>query len=182
MFSMIFIFVFDIASYLYRALSLNQRMESMMVSMQKIVTENNYLPKGSYDMYNSLFNQLMLDMNGSADPTSSSAFISGFEMNYNTDAVNVLGKLEADKRDISTTAVKKTNILRKKMSLPADYGDVMVVQCSVLINQPSWGFTGSNHSAENFNNSANSDKIKKKTTKFTYTYYVPCLKYQAITQ
>ena len=56
--AMVLVFVFDIVLYLYRAYSLNQRMESLCVSIQKVVSENNYMPEGQYNMFMRLFDDM----------------------------------------------------------------------------------------------------------------------------
>ena len=64
MMAIIFVFVFDMAFYLYRAISLNSRMQSISTSLQKVVMENNYLPSETATMYQHLFGQLIEDFNG----------------------------------------------------------------------------------------------------------------------
>lgn len=189
MFSMIFVFVFDMAMYLYKALSLNQRMESIMTSMQKVVMENNYLPKDSYEMYRSLLIQLCNDMNGQHSDhlvmrgSNRDWFVDAIDLNYNHGAVNTFDSLEATKFNPATGSTWTSNILRLKMSSPADYGDVMVVQARVVIEQPSWGFTSSVSTGSDYwQNSNTSSAVGKKSTMLTYTYYVPCLNYQSVTQ
>lgn len=172
MLAMIFVFVFDMASYLYRAMSLNQRMENIMVSMQRIVSENNGLTPDAYSMYESMFIQLANDMN-SGEPGS---FINGYWINYNHDARTqhtTLTRLDA-MRNGSTK-----NVLIEDMKEVGGYGDVMVVQVGVSIDQPTWGFTGSSHSAANWNNDRTSSVLKPRQHEMWYTYYVPCLRYTA---
>ena len=85
--SMMLIFVFDLGFYMYRALSINGRMESLMTSMQKIVIENNYLPEQDYIMYKSIFQQLADDMN------QGDVFIAGIGLNYDNELHNQFGDL-----------------------------------------------------------------------------------------
>lgn len=68
MLSIIFVFVFDMVFYLYRAISLNSRMQSISTSLQKVVMENNYLPSETANMYGQLFAQLITDFNGYVNP------------------------------------------------------------------------------------------------------------------
>lgn len=200
--SMIFVFVWDMVFYLYRAFSLNQRMESINVSLQKVVSENNYLPVGQYNMFNSIYNNIGESFN---EPGSKGNDINDFivyadsthavQLNYEQPAQNtkpIKGfKVEGDR------AVEVNDITKKQLNQPADYGDVMCVQATVRVNQPIWGFLGGD--AHNANNWSKVDKseigtldekwrysdaqgnIGDGTTTFTYTYYVPCLKYQSVT-
>ena len=78
MVAMILVFAFDMIGYLYRAMSLNQRMENIMVSMQRIVAENNGLTPDAYSMYEDMFIQLAKDMNGD----DAGSFINGYKI-YN---------------------------------------------------------------------------------------------------
>lgn len=186
MLAMIFVFVFDMGAYLLRALSLNQRMENTMVSMQKTIMENNYLPEGSYEMYKAIFIGIADDFNGT-DSKGANHFINGYNLNYGNDAVDTLSDIRATRYNASGSATTGS-ILRKDMKIPASYGDVMVCQVSVQVNQPTWGFTnthnieGGKHSAVNWNNDRTDSSLKPKTTWFTYTYYIPCLKYQSVTE
>lgn len=186
MFTIIFIFVWDMAFYMYRAVSLNQRMESLMTSMQKVIMENNYLPEGDYEMYKTLLTQLARDMNGS-DPND--RFINGFIINYDHApyGAGVLTSLNAQRSD--GTGVRTTNILQRKMSIPANYGDVMIAQIGVNINQPLWNWSHGVVGEYNYDGQdaawvGGTDegftRVGFATTTFYYTYYVPCLKYQSI--
>ena len=87
MFSIIFVFVFDMSFYLYRVISLNSRRESIMTSMQKVIMENNYLPDGSYKLYENIFSKLASDMNQGGE-----VFIRGFNINYSHDATLPAGE------------------------------------------------------------------------------------------
>lgn len=174
--SMIFVFVFDMTAYMYRAVSLNQRMENYMVSMQRVVMENNYLPEGEYLLYETLFKELAKNMNVGG------TFINGYIINYSHDAIDTLSSLTAQKYNTQSGVTQATDILRSRMGTPADYGDIMTVQVIVEINQPTWGFTnGSSRSSVDFNNDRTSGLLQPNTTRFSYTYFVPCLKYQSVT-
>ena len=184
MVAMILVFVFDMTSYLYRVLSLNQRMESIMTSMQKVVMENNYLPESSYQMYKSLLIQLTNDMNGESGTTlvkknaDKQWFIDGIDLNYDTVAHDALTEIKAD-RATSTGTVNSYNVLVDKMSLPASYGDVMIVQATVRVEAPSWDFKADKRGSQNFQNSYTDSSIQQRTVDLVYTYYVPCLNYKA---
>lgn len=181
MISMILIFVFDMVSYLYRAMSLNQRMESIMVSMQRCVMENNGLNESAYNMYKGIFSQLACDMNGDTNgngvrDAGEQWFINGYWINYGTPARNCLTTIQS-KRQNSSGTLQAVNILHSDMKNVASYGDVMTVQVGVQLNQPSWGFVDNSYSGNDWQNSVTSNKIAQKTTEFWYTYYVPCLRY-----
>ena len=188
--SMMFIFIFDMAFYLYRAFSVNQRMESIMTSLQKVVMENNYLPYGDYIMYSKMLEQLSEDMN------SSDTFISGIGTNYNRDAdgatIDHFRNTAITKASIATgfTTSHLTDRMRFKMSKPANYGDVMICQAKVQITQPIWGFGDAATTANteytnaypdyNGQDSTYWNRIGYKRTTLYYNYYVPCLHYQSI--
>ena len=64
MISMIMIFLFDMLSYLYRAVSVDQRMLNIMTGMQRVVMENNYLPEESEEAFAEIFTNLARSYNG----------------------------------------------------------------------------------------------------------------------
>ena len=175
---MMLIFVFDIGFYVFRAFSVNQRMENIMTSMQKVVIENNYLPPEDYAMYKSIFQQLCDDMNQGDD------FIIGIGTNYaqNPDGDGVLTEL------YSTDATgKNRQLLVKQMKDPAEYGSVMICQSKVKIAQPIWGFgtasdslTHNNYDDYNGQDSTYWNRVGYRTVTLYYTYYVPCLKYRTV--
>ena len=177
-FSMIFILFFDIASYVYRAFSLDQKMNNIMTSLQRVVMENNYLPDYAYDEYQGIFRMLQADYNG-ADVTQTvegsqlqDRFIAGFDINYNDDLVVPTS--------VNLDNYFDSGILVKKMCNPADYGDIMAVQVAVQIYQPVWGFgVNGMRDLSQRNSSVNFNRIYK-THWMSYTYYVPCLHYQRI--
>ena len=147
-----------------------------MTGMQKTVMENNYLTDGNQELYEALLRALAGDMN------NNDVFVNGYWWNVSHDATDCLTEIKANKYNTATGTVQNTNILRKRMGTPADYGDVMVVQVIAEIRQPTWEFVGADNSSVNFQNDRTSPSIHNKTTEFSYTYYIPCLKYQAVTQ
>ena len=171
--SMLFIIVFDVTSYLYRAMSLNQRMESIMVSMQKVVMENNYLPEESYEMYESLFKQLRDDMNSNGNK-----FILGYNINYKHTPRTA--KNWGDLADSTMTQMLGRSVSRENwdMDLPAKYGDIKIVQVQVGLCSPAWQVSHNNANGKQ----VDVNKLPDNCTIFTYNYYVPCLNYQATTQ
>lgn len=187
--SMILVFVLDIAFYLYRAYNLNQRIESVCVSLQKVVSENNYLPEGEYDMFMSIFNQIGHSMNGTADggvadPSQEFVVFDGanaVEMNYGHNVTGTtLPTITGKKYNKNNGGYQNANLVRDDISVPADYGDIRPIQVRVEIVQPMWDFVG-NMSANNWQNSNTNAGIARRTTEFTYMYLVPCLKYQSVT-
>lgn len=171
--SMLFIIVFDVTSYLYRAMSLNQRMESIMISMQKVVMENNYLPEESYKMYKVLFKQLAEDMNSNGN-----TFILGYNMNYKKKPKGVKNKGYLDNKTLAGM-LGMTSISRENwdMDLPAKYGDIKIVQVQVGLCSPAWQVSHNTNGKQ-----VDVNKLADNCTIFTYRYYVPCLNYQATTQ
>lgn len=187
--AMIFVFVWDIVFYMYRTASLDQRMKSLMSSMQKVVMENDCLPEDSATMYKSLIGNIVLDFNHVAYTDAANnaqdlgEFIAAVGWNFRTDAQNIgvtsISGLRSDYNYWSGTFSSPvyTNILHKKMGEPGGYGDITVVQVRVLVNQPFWGFSGG-YGGQNWGRLT---PARNKTV-MDYTYYVPCLKYKSVTQ
>lgn len=218
MFAIIFVFVFDIVFYMYRVTTLNQRMESISTSLKKVVMDNNYLPSETAKMYTGLLGQMICDYNGVSYHTgmsgndflntvASNNFIAGFKWNYDSDAVNTGLSLTAQRKYYSSGSwhTVTENIVNKRMDTPGDYGDVCIVQLSVEVYQPMWGWTSgtsvtgnsdgswnNNHSADgqvtgdyNYNGTSGLNWTRNatfRTQTFSYTYYVPCLNYKTVTQ
>lgn len=194
MISIIFVFIFDMASYLYRAVSLNARMESLSTSLKKVVTENNYLPPEDAELYEKLFAQMINDFNSNP----SEPFICGFHWNFGHSAVKSNGSPMTAGSSTGILSLKGTvyskvgsnwqssqrYIVETDMSKPREYGDIQVVQLRVGVYQPLWGWSSSgsptdtdyNYSGEN----AQAWNVNRnaRSTEFTYTYYVPCMKYK----
>lgn len=161
-FAIIFVIVWDLGFYLWRANALNQRMESIAVSMQEVVSKNNYLPEGDRAMFNSILNSIKDDMN------VSDTFINAFDWNYNDNCVFNSSTLQSNLGN---------NKLIKKMKYPASYGDVMVIELRVSLNATYW--TQVNTGSQG--NSGDTFVNNNKGIVFTYTYLVPCLKYTTVT-
>lgn len=196
-FSMVFVFVFDIIFYLYRSFSLNQRMESINVSLQKVVSENNYLPVGQYNMFMSIYNSMGESFNKAPDGADAAEikaneFIvydgnNAVTLNYDRSASNVKA-ITGYKYDVNGTA-REENLVKPQLNQPADYGDIMCIEAKVKVNQPLWGFLdGAKMNAKNWQKGTSDDIAKfgdqyegDGTHTFTYTYYVPCLRYQSVT-
>lgn len=186
MFAMIFVFVWDIGFYLYRVTNLNQRMNSLMTSMQKVVMENNYLPESAYNTYEALFTQIADSYNNNGD-TARGVFINGFRINYKHESERNI-TLNATRNGVSS------NIVRKQMdeAHKGSYGDVMIVDVEVSVNAPVWDFTTSNNlgqttvdggerGAAAWQNDGSSAELEPYEVTLNYTYYVPCMKYQTLT-
>lgn len=197
MVAIILVFVFDMVGYLYRAASLNQRVESLMTSLQKVVMDNNYLPQEQAVLYQQLFGQMAADFNArsgqvysAANPTqffqgNSDAFVLAMDWNMYDDAVGNHPSITAtrSKWTGSNWTSVSTQIVSKRMGTPMDYGDIQTIQFRVLVAQPTWGFmrTGASGSADDFTlDSSRNQHVtgsNRFTHVFTYTYYVPCMKY-----
>jgi hypothetical protein len=197
MVSIIFVFVFDMASYLYLALSLNARIESLSTSLKKVVMENNYLPSEDATLYASLLGQIIADFNGveftgmvngnmtfSDDVDNADAFIAGASWNYGTNAdisATGLASLTATGYNSSGGTITR-DILEKNMANVREYGDIQVVQIKVAVYQPFWSWgnagTSNEYSYSGQDATAWTRNRKHSTHQFVYTYYVPCLKYK----
>ena len=207
--SIIFVFIFDMAFYLYRAVSLNARMESISTSLKKVVMDNNYLPSEDAKLYANILGQMVADFNGCTytigadgkltftDTDSSDNFISGMHWNFGSDAVGVgssqLMSLTSSVYSFNGTnwSSANRNVVEKDMSKPREYGDIQIVQLRVGVYQPLWNWSSSPttvtpnyqysgeaneiNGPEGFNRAA----ITTRGTEFTYTYYVPCMKYKS---
>lgn len=199
MMAIIFVFVFDMAFYLYRAISLNSRMQSISTSLQKVVMENNYLPSETATMYQHLFGQLIVDFNGGSysigadgslnlnDSDINNNFISGMHWNYKNGATGISGMSETTRvyrYNGSTFTPTDIPLVIDKMSSPADYGQVMIVQLRVGVYQPLWGWNTANGKYE-YNGEDGTKWVRNATgasTEFVYNYYVPCLQYKTTNQ
>lgn len=204
--SIIFIFVFDMGFYLYRAVSINARMESLSTSLKKVVMENNYLPKEDARLFGNLLGQMVADFNHCdysisgtgrltfTDSNINDNFVSGLHWNYGTSAV--FSSTPSDLMSLTSKIYKyngsswveqNRKIVETDMSKPREYGDIQVVQLRVGIYQPLWGWfsAGSSPSKVDYNYNGedgtmwNRAAITTRGTEFTYTYYVPCLKYKS---
>lgn len=209
-FAMIFVFVWDMVFYLYRVANLNQRAESLMTSLQKVVMENNCLPDGSRDLYEGLIDQMSAGLNSTSTYSNSldNSFVCAWDWNAtsagSTSVSQHKAKTSTDGRnwtDMTNTIyanrqvwneVSKSfsnedvNILHLCMSEPGNYGDIQVVQLRFLIKQPTWGWvnndSNSKRSSVNFQNDRTDSRVGRTLTMMAYTYFVPCLKYQSVTQ
>lgn len=186
MMSMLFIFVWDMVFYLYRAISLNQRVENLMTSVQKVIMENNYLPQETAKMYQSLFYQMAADYNMEEGDSYSftgngtdffagnnNAFVLAMDWNYLDNAVLPDGRTGRDYLGVTSSNIS----VHDKMSEVGDYGDVTVVQFRVIVAQPMYEFVGNHQDAESWTRDS-----RGATTEFDFTYFVPNLKYKSITQ
>lgn len=173
--SMILVFAFDMGMYLYKAISLDQKMKRLMRNMQTTVSENNGLSPEAYNTYVALIQQIASDLNG-AEPNS---FVGtptqgkkAIFLNYNADAWGV------DTTIKSALTGSSSNVdLKLRMNDFGDYGDIMVVQSAIMVRQPAWQFIGTNRGSQDFQNDRTNGSIAVPVTVFTYTYYVPCMNY-----
>ena len=196
LFSIIFIFVVDMVFYMYRALSLNQKMNSIMTSMQKVVMENNYLTERDATTYTAIFNQLIDDYNGrgngyagartgeerTATWSEDGGFINSIRWNYGTDAaIPNIDRSDFVTKDYtrSDSAISNRNILKTDMKdTTANYGDVMVVQVQVDMVSPLYEFLNPSYRYDP------DDVLNRQNVinTVTYTYLVPCQHYQVMNE
>ena len=91
------VFVFDMVFYLYRAFSINTRMENITTSMRKVVIENNYMPEETAQVYQQVIGQMVSDYNHAkysvsngnitfTDSNPNDNFVKGIQWNYGTEA------------------------------------------------------------------------------------------------
>lgn len=205
--SIIAIFLFDILFYMYRVSALNARMESIATSMKKVVMENNYLPSEMADTYSSIFKHMICDFNQvpyqpnmtgnqlingnggnnvdgqNGNSVNAAAFIAGMHWNYGTAATNVGLNVTAQRQRWNghSWETVNRNIVRTKMSQPADYGDIMVVQLKVGVFQPIWGWTQANGRYNYGGEDVTKWVRNAASTELVYTYYVPCLNFRTVT-
>lgn len=211
--SIIFIFLFDIVFYMYRVASLNSRMESISTSMRKVVMENNYLPPEVASNYSEIFKHMICDFNSvvytpgmsnadlvgggrnsqdvdgnNGNSVNAAAFIAGMQWNYENNAATPLS-ITANKSywTGSGWGNRSEDIVKLRMKDPADYGDIMVMQMTVEVFQPLWGWTQAD-GTYNYNSGMSADDRSingwvrnAAVTKLVYTYYVPCLNFRTIT-
>lgn len=188
-FSMIFIFVWDMIFYLYRAMSLNARMESISTSLRKVVMENDYLPSEDAEVFKEILAQLYKDFNHVNDvtdiPNPYDEFIVELGWNYYKDPLFPSGipTISAQRKYYNGSSWSNVNvdIVHDKMSEIGNYGDITVVQLHAMVKQPTWGFTSStSRGSQDWANDRTSASIAARTTTFTYTYFVPCMKYKTL--
>lgn len=163
-FAIIFVIVWDLGFYLWRANALNQRMESIAVAMQEVVSKNNYLPKGDAEMFKSVLTEIQNDMN------ISDVFINAMDWNYKDSSV-------FNSSTLNSNLGNSGNKLIRQMNCPADYGDVMVIELKVSVNASFWNQVDTATKG----NSSETFVPNKRGIVFTYTYLVPCLKYTTVT-
>lgn len=167
-FAIIFVIIWDVFFYLWRVNALNQRMESIAVSMQQVVSKNNYLPEGDKEMFIALLKKVRDDMNN-ADDTGhcepENVFITGIDINYNHESVNYRPTIDAAGK----------NIARYQLSAPASYGDVQVIELRVALRGTRW------YKDASIDGAANQIQRSYSDIDISYTYAVPCLKYTTVT-
>ena len=153
-FAIIFVIVWDVGFYLWRVNALNDRMESLSVSMQEVITKNNYIPSGQKDMFEEIMLGIRDDMNTGDVFIERIGWNSDMKSSYKPSGIN--------------NPVLQTDF-------PASYGDVMVLHIEVLVNAAGWG--------KNSSSTSGADSIIKKANQvlLSYVYLVPCLNYTTVT-
>lgn len=167
-YSIIFIIVFSVLFYLYRAYALNQRMENIMTSMEQEVMQNNGLSAESYHMFDTMIGNIMADMNNGG------RFVRGYTLNYGSDSVY----------NPTTTGINYVRNLANNGAYPAgDYGDIAIIELTVNINaiQIFDGPMDDDSEVAGTNIMIGEDDATGFATSFTYVSQVPCLKYISVT-
>ena len=191
MLSMIFIMVFDITSYLYRAMSLNTKVENLMTSLQRTVSENNGLPSETAETYSKLLSNTAdnFNKNGTNEP-----FVLGISWNYgkSVETVGTSTPLSINSKryyyDNSSKNYKdkEVDILHTDMGDIGDYGDIHACQVKIAVAQPMWGWGNLEKATYSYggedSTSWNKARTKVPVTMFYYTYYVPDIRYKSVTQ
>ena len=162
-YSIIFVIIWSLCFYLFRAYSLNQKMESIMTSMEQEVTKHNYLTEDAYNMYKGMLLNIADDMNGGDH------FVRGFRINYN---------------HISDTEPPHNNGLtyQRQLNEPADYGDVMIIEMSVSINALTMFYDPAANNTADSVQIYDANEAKSKGLTFTYVSQVPCLRYISVNE
>lgn len=158
-FAIIFVIVWSVAFYLFKAYSLNQKIESLMVTMQQEVSKNNYLTNSTYTMYEELLVDIAETMNGN----EAGSFVRGFNINYNHPSTF---------QPMSSGGVNYVT----QLDTPGNYGDIAVIELQVTMNAIEWFYDPAEDGAANQVQTDN-DAL----TTLTYTYQVPCLRYISVT-
>lgn len=205
-FAMIFVFVWDLGFYLFRVAILNQRMDNIMTSLQKVVTENNYLPSESAEVFKQMLYAMATDFNSgrtftNANNAQNEDFIEalGWNVGQNATVTSGMETLTANRSYWQSGGwhQRSVRILHKNMGEVGSYGDVQTIQLYVKVVMPFWGFSTSGSDRANNGIQATGQAVaaggergaaawnrnsRAKRVTFTYTSYVPCLKYQSVTQ
>lgn len=157
--AIIFVVVWSVGFYLYRAYALNQKMEYIMTVISQDVSRNNYLTADSYDMVSNLLLGIQADMNGGSE------FVQGFRINYAHAC-----------EDINKPSVSQPGY-NYMLNTPANYGDIAVIELSVTINAVDLFYdTNADGAANELQIGADGVPLD-----FTYVSQVPCLRYISVT-
>lgn len=156
-FAIIFVFVFDIAFYIYRFASFNTKVENITTSLQKVVMENNYLPSEQAELFKAMFYNMMADYNAPtrADRTgyhfnsatnavpfnnANNAFVLFCDWNYRDAAVFPSGTAPINVVDNPGHSIVHQQMGIAGSGTVGDYGDIMIVQVRFILAQPMWNF------------------------------------------
>ena len=209
-FAMLMVFLVDIAIYLVKAYQLRQRIESVMVSLQRTVMQNNYLPPSEKATYETIFGTITNTLNGNnidderfgreakaKDVGIEDSFIylglgEGIRLNYDTDVYTVPSNLETTYKELSAAGKVIYNPKKARyvnLATPAEYGDLKLIQVAVTLRRPIWGFAAGSKKGTKTNSwksNAQGENVDGAGTGLSLTtlhfsYLVPCLHYNAIT-
>lgn len=159
-YAIIFVVVWSVGFYLFRAYALNKKMESIMSFMEMEVSKHNYLTEDSYKMFEGMLKNLADDMNG-----TDNTFIQGFNINYH--------------HDCSFEPTTSSLTYSKRLDTPAAYGDVAIIELSVTINAIDLFYDPAPDASKG---AADEIQIGATGVEFTYLSQVPCLRYISVTE
>lgn len=158
--AIIFVIVWSVGFYLFRAYNLNQRIEAVMVTMQQEVSKNNYLTEDAYHMYENIFLDIQETMNNGG------TFVEGFNINYGEDS----NYIPVDRGHSSL-------VYSTDLQTPANYGDIAVLEVQVGIVPVIWFYDTTQNGAANQVQMRDDPGV----IILTYTYQVPCMRYVSVT-
>lgn len=175
--SMIFMVVWQLGFYLYNVATLDQRMSNIMVSLEKTVSENNYLPHEEAEMYSNIINAMQNSFMQNTSTNGYTGFIAGWNWNC-SDGGNY--QAFAPNAAICPTNTTGGGTGAYDMSIPMNYGSVACIHIGFQINAPWVGFGSATETVRTGGN-ASEWHVESLQTNIAYTSYVPCLKYRKIT-
>lgn len=153
--SVVFVIIWSLVFYLYRVSVLNDKIESIATYMQYDISSSNYLTEDAEELYQGLFDEIKADMN------SGDEFVQDIRINYGNDCV-----YEPNSSSLNYS---------EDLKVPANYGDVAILEITVDISAVTWFYDGSKEGKANQAQQTFVDRT------FTYVYQIPCLRYVSVT-
>ena len=158
--SIVLVFVLDMVFYLYKAVNLNQRVETVCSSMQKVIMENNFIPANEKQVFDGLFDQAQTQMNGGGTDN----FFLSYAWNYNTTPSST-----------PTITVGGENIVEGDLDTAGKMGHVKYLRVEIRVRPPFWNIGLRQSQTEKLDKNVSTNDLT-----WVYDYLVPCLKYQVI--